>query len=221
VRRASPPPNGAPTVVFGREHAGEILAALSHDLRTPLGVVVGAFQEIRAQVPEDASAYARLIERSNQRLVAIADRLTRAAGFLLEPNRTPKGADGELILREAALAASNRLEAPLRIALDRNATLALDPASAISSLSAFFMLADPDADPAVQAEHENGSLVVKVALASDPRPGLELERAFSTHVTRAPANIDLFLARIELEAQGAVVSLHSLGRALSVRLPVI
>jgi signal transduction histidine kinase len=220
VRRPNPP-ELEPAVVLGREHAGEILAAISHDLRTPLGVIMGAFQEIRAQLPDDAAAYERLIERSNERLVAIADRLTRAAGFLRGRNGPPKGVDTEVVLREAALAASSRLEGPLRVAVDRSATLAIDPVSAVSALTALFALADLAADPAVQAECQDRAFVLKIALAAEPRPDIELERAFSSHATRSHVDMDLFLARIELEAQGAVLALHSVGRALIVRLPTI
>jgi signal transduction histidine kinase len=212
---------GNASALSNREHAGELMAALSHDLRTPLGVVMGAFRELRPALPEEMEAYARMVERSTERLLAIAERLTRASALVLERNGKPRGARSTIVLRDAMLAVTKKSESALRVNLDRDVVLAVDEPSAVSALAAFFALADPEADPAVHVAIEAKFLAVRIALASEPRPDLELERAFGHQPNRSPVNLDLFFARIELEAQGALVSLHPVGRALVVRLPVL
>jgi signal transduction histidine kinase len=204
------------------EHVAELLASISHDLRTPLGIVMGAFREVRDALPPASQPYARLVDRSTERLVALADRLARAsAAVSRRTGETKRVARSSLVLRDAALNASARLEAQVRVDLGRDAEVALDGPRATEALANLFCLANPAADPAVHVAIVDGFVVVRVVLKPAPSAGREIERAFSGNNERARLNLDLFFARTELESQGCFLSLEPESKELHVRIPVV
>jgi signal transduction histidine kinase len=201
------------------EHLGELLASISHDLRTPLGIVMGAFREVRNALPPESQAYARLVDRSTERLVQLADRLARAGALV--GGRAGDGkhaARSSLVVRDAALRVQTRNDAPIRVDLGEDLEVALDGPRATDALANLMHLADPAADPAVRVSQTDGRIEVRIRLRSEPATGHEVERSFGRTGERARVNLDLYFARIELESQGCTLSFD--GRELIVRVPL-
>jgi signal transduction histidine kinase len=200
------------------DHLAELLASISHDLRTPLGIIMGAFREVRNTLPPESQAYGRLVDRSTDKLVQLADRLARAGAVVggrgVEAKHAAKIGP---MLRDAALRAQARTDVALRLDPGEEMDAALDGPRATDALASLLHLADPNADPSVRVARADGAIEVRIALRTEPVVGHELERSFGRTGDRARINLDLYFARLELESQHC--SLSFAGKELVVRIP--
>jgi two-component system sensor histidine kinase KdpD len=193
-----------------------LLSSVSHDLRTPLGVITGAassLAEDRARL--DAPARAELVDTIREE----ADRLSRLVGNLLEMTRVESGALAPKKewqpLVEIVGVALNRLEERLR---GRSVTVELPadlvPLDAVLVEQVFLNLLEnavrytPAGSPLViSAQTEDGHVVIEVADRGPGVPEADRERVFekfyrSGRSGDGGAGLGLAICRGIVEAHG-------------------
>lgn len=179
---------------------------------------MGAFREVRNTLPPESQAYARLVDRSTEKLVQLAERLARAGALV--GGRAGDARHASKIgpmLRDAALRAQARTDVALRLEPGEEMDALLDGPRATESFASLMQLADPAAELSVRVARADGAIEVRIALRTQPMLGHELERSFGRTGDRARINLDLYFARLELESQHC--SLSFVGKELVVRVP--
>ncbi len=204
-----------------REYLGEILAAMAHDVRAPLGVVFGAARELEADALEGQSVYLGLIRRTVERLLNLSDVLSEC-GQSLHGHLELKATTFDLgeAVREAEELQTDLPRVAVRLR-GPAVQVRLDRPRLVQALRHLIRWSAMKAESQVDVEWV-GAPAPAIVLTDDgplPREAVEPERTRSTSETsRFRVLIPVFLARQLVEAQGGRLDVRAQDGRCAVRL---
>ena len=215
--------------------AGELSAAIAHEIRNPLGAISGSAQMIRKapNLPEDQLYFMDIIVRESQRVSNILNDFLK---FTREPEYSPERVDLVTVARETVdlLANSEQVTAQHSIELDTGGAEELMARAdenmlrqLIYNLASNGVRAMPDGGILkIELREREGDAVLRVRDSGLGIPADKMQKLFQPFAIHSPGGVGLGLAivyRIVQQHGGRIVlrTLEGSGTSVTVSLPSV